>query len=117
MVGADLLGLIWKSGSDLTDPLRLSGFLTDVSRAEAGALSQLLSHPMPQGSLDEARNALDALELKRVHNLLQRAQTQLKQPGLEASAIANLHQQVVVLRKEYLDLSARVQDIPPLPET
>ena len=57
-----------------------------------------------------------ALELKRAQNLLQHAETQLKQPGLQPAQIATLTERFVALRKEYLDLRTRFQDIPPLPD-
>lgn len=115
--GTELLSLVWNDASDLTDPARLSMFLTQLSREEEGAMSQLLSQPMPKGGKEEAKHALEGLEIKRLNNLLQRTQTQLKQPGLTVENIATLQQRVVTLRKEYLDRLAQLPKIPPSPAT
>lgn len=109
--GAELLSLVWKSTSTFTDAAALGAFLSTLPREEEQALSQLLSQPMPGGGMAEAEHALDALEAKRLHNLLQRAQTRLKEPNLPAARIAQLQQRVIALRKEYLDRLARLQDI------
>lgn len=113
--GTELLALIWGSSMNLAESNILNVFLTTLRKEEDSALSQMLSRPMPAGGLPEAQQALEALELKRVHNLLQHAQTQLKQHGLSASSIAQLQARVVELRKEYLDRRALLQKIPPLP--
>jgi len=110
--GADLLALIWKSTTTFADATALAAFLSTLPREEEQALSQLLSQPMPQGGMTEAEHALGALEAKRLHNLLQRAQTQLREPNLPAARIAQLQQRVIALRKEYLDRLAQLQDIP-----
>ncbi len=115
--GADLLALIWKSTNAFSDGNMLGAYLSTLPREEEHAFSQLLSQPAPQGGMTEARHALDALEAKRLDNLLQRAQTQLKEPNLSAAQIAQLQQRVIALRKEYLDRVARLKDIPIPPAT
>ncbi len=111
LMGADLLSLVWKSESDLSDSLKLGSFLTELGRAEAAAISQLLSAPLPEGGIEEAKHALEALEFQWVQNRLQFAQTQLKQAGLSPEAIAELQQQVVSLRKDYLDRRTQLQKV------
>jgi DNA primase len=110
--GAELLALVWRSTTDFADNTALAAFLSTLPRDEEHAFSQLLSQPMPQGGRAAASHALDALEAKRLDNLLQRAQAQLKQPGLTGAQIAQLQQRVMTLRKEYLDRVARLKDIP-----
>ncbi|HEY2573445.1 MAG TPA: DNA primase [Verrucomicrobiaceae bacterium] len=114
--GADLLALIWKSSNSFADNTRLAAYLSTLSREEEHAFAQVLSQPMPSGGLVAARHALEALEAKRLDNLLQRAQTQLKEPNLSAAQIALLQQRVIALRKEYLDRVARLKDIPLPPD-
>jgi hypothetical protein len=110
--GTELLSLVWNSSVKLADPAKLAGFLSTLKKEEESALSQLHSQSMPKGGLPEAVQALDVLEMKRVHNLLQRAQSQLKQPGIDAATIVKLNERVVALRKEYLDRRTRLQNIP-----
>ena len=59
--------------------------------------------PAPPGGVEEAKHALEAMETTRLQPLIQRTQTQLKQPGLSPEAEGNLHQQIIAWRKEYLD--------------
>lgn len=117
VVGTDLLALIWKSTSDLTDPVKFAAFLSTLSREEETALHQLMSKPMPKGGMKEAQHALEALEVKRLQNLVQRTETQLRQPGLDPALSSALLAKAMAAKKEYLDLLARFKDIPPLPET
>ena len=79
-------------------------------------MNALLAQPMPSGGQVLAEQALDVLEVKRLHNLLQHAQSQLKQPGLDANAIMELNKRILELRKEYLDRRRRLQNIAPLSE-
>ncbi|MCE9519532.1 MAG: DNA primase [Verrucomicrobia bacterium] len=110
--GAELLALVWKSSTSFVDSNSLAAFLSTLPRDEEHAFSQLLSQPMPVGGMAAAQHALEALEAKRLDNLLQRAQTQLKEPNLSATQIAQLQQRVITLRKEYLDRIAQFKDIP-----
>ncbi len=80
-------------------------------------MNRLLSQPMPKGGLEQAKYSFYRLEEKRIDNLKQHVETQLKQPGLSQDQINGLLAKSAALKKEYLDLSARFKDIPPLPET
>lgn len=111
--GTELLSLIWNDKSDLTDPNRLALFLTTLQREEERALSRLLSQPMPGGQLEEARQALELLEIERLNILYQRAQSELKQPNLDGERISSLQKKIMSLRKEYLDRLALLPKIPP----
>lgn len=110
--GTELLGLVWRSSSDLNDASKIAAFMSTLSREEELALSRLLSQPNVPGGLEEARHALEALETKRLQNRYQRAQTRLKSPGLSASEIAKLFAETQQL-KECLDRRSRHPDIPP----
>ncbi|WP_166443104.1 DNA primase [Phragmitibacter flavus] len=111
--GTELLALIWNNDADLADTARLSLFLTTLQREEESALSQLLSQPMPGGQLAEAQHALELIEIERLKILYQRAHSQLKQPNLDPTRISSLNQDIVTLRKEYLDRLAQLPKIPP----
>ena len=113
--GCELLAQVWNSSGDLTDASRFNAFLTTLSREEETALLQLLSQPMPAGGRTEAEQALEALEVKRLENLVQRAQLEMKQTGVPAAKMLDLQKRFVVLRQEYLDRRARLQDIARLP--
>ena len=98
--GSELLGLVWQGTSNLADPATLNAFLSGLTRGEEAAFSQMLSTPMPEGGLPEAEHALERLELLRLQNLVERIQTQLKQPGLDAAKVADLNQRLLALRHE-----------------
>ena len=110
--GTELLGLIWRSTTDLADPTKIAAFMSTLSREEELALSRLLSQPKVPGGLTDAQHALEALETKRLQNRYQRAQTQLKKPGLSAAQIAQIFAETQHL-KECLDRRSRLPDIPP----
>lgn len=101
--GTELLSLVWKAGFDPEESGAMNAFISGLAPAEEAAFAELLTQAMPQGGMEEARHALEALETARLPVLIQRAQTQLKKPGLDPAAMAKLHEQVVAWRKEYLD--------------
>ena len=98
--GCELLALVWQGTSNLADPATLNAFLSGLSRQEEIAFSQLLSQRMPEGGQPEAEHALERLELLRLENLVERIQTQLKQPGLDSAKVAELNQRLLALRRE-----------------
>ncbi|MBX7209589.1 MAG: DNA primase [Verrucomicrobiaceae bacterium] len=108
--GASMLALLWRSQCDPADPTSTSVFLASLEPAEESAFAGLLAQPAPPGGIEEAGHALDALETARLHALIQRAQTQLKQPGLTPEEDASLHQRIIAWRKEYLDRRKRDPD-------
>lgn len=108
--GADLLSLLWHSGFDPAQDSSAGMFLASLAPAEESAFAELLAQPSPPGGLPEAMDALAALETSRLHSLIQRAQTQLKQPGLPPEAETRLHEQIISWRKEYLDRRKRAPD-------
>jgi DNA primase len=116
ITGTELLALVWNSNSDLSNPSKMGSFLTSLRKEEESALNALLAQPMPTGGQPLAVQALDALEVKRLHNLLQHEQSRLKQPGLDSETIVKLNSRIMALRKEYLDRRGRLQNIAPLSE-
>lgn len=116
ITGTELLALVWNSDADLSSPAKMTSFLTTLRKEEETAMNALLAQPMPSGGRTLAEQALDVLEVKRLHNLLQHAQSQLKQPGLDAQAVMELNKHIMELRKEYLDRRKRLQNIAPLSE-
>lgn len=109
--GSELLSLLWHADFDPADGGALSAFLSGLDGDTERAFAGLLTQPMPPGGKTEAEHLLDALETTRLHNLIQRTQTQLKQSNLDAESMARLHQQIVGWRKEYLDRRSRSPDI------
>ncbi|MFZ4766838.1 MAG: hypothetical protein ACOYMN_17950, partial [Roseimicrobium sp.] len=98
--GCELLALIWQTKAELTEPAALNAFISTLSREEESAFSRMLSQPMPEGGLTEAQVALAKLEAQRLKHLVERVQTQLKQPGLPPQTIAQLNQELLALRHE-----------------
>lgn len=101
--GTELLSLVWQAKFDASNPGAVSAFLASLDPAEEGAFAELLAQPAPPGGIEEAKHALEAMETSRLQSLIQRTQTQLKQPGLSPEAEGTLHQQIIAWRKEYLD--------------
>jgi DNA primase len=98
--GCEFLALICRGTSNLTDPATLNAYLSMLSREEEAAFSRMLSLPMPEGGMAEAKLALDRLEIQRLQNLIERVQTQLKQPGLDPGRTLELNQRLLALRQE-----------------
>jgi DNA primase len=110
MVGAEMLLLAWRARFEPGDDAAMNTFMTTLEPAEEAAFAELLTSPAPPGGIDEARTALVTLESERLTNLINRAQTQLKQPGLSPEAEGKLHEQIIAWRKEYLDRRKRSSD-------
>ena len=110
--GTELLSTVWRSSFDPHQETALGAFLARLDPVEESAFAELMAQPAPPGGIEDARHALAALETTRLHNLIQRAQTQLKQPGLNPEAEGRLHEQIVAWRKEYLDRRKRSPDNP-----
>lgn len=113
--GSQILGLVWQSYFDPKDPSALTSFMATLGSAEESALAQLLNRPMPKGDLAAAQKDLDSLFTARLHHLIQRTQAEMKQSSISPERIAELHEQVLVWRKEYLDRLRRSSDTSRLP--
>ncbi len=112
MPGAEMLSIVWNANFDPDQGTALGAFLAGLDPVEEAAFAELMSRPAPPGGVEDAEHALAALETTRLHNLIQRAQTQLKQTALSPEAEAELHGQIIAWRKEYLDRRKRAPDNP-----
>lgn len=104
--GTELLALLARSHYNPLDETSQLVFMTGLERHEEAAFTQLQASPRPPGGLEDAKQALYALELARLQNLIQGIQSKLRQPGLSETEMERLQQQVVeltALRKECLD--------------
>jgi DNA primase len=108
--GTELLSLVWQGRFNPVDGASFAAFMAGLERAEQQALVRLQTQPQPPGSVEEAKQALEALELNRLQHLIRSAQTQMKQPGITAERAAALQGQIVAFHKEYLDRRAGKQD-------
>jgi len=82
------------------EPSALNAFLTGLEADEAAALTQLLHQPVPPGGIAAAEDALRILEIARMNALVQRLQSQMKQPGLNAEDVAEISGEIAELRRE-----------------
>lgn len=104
--GTELLALLARSHFNPLDETSQLVFMSGLDRHEEAAFAQLQASQRPPGGLEDAKQALYALELARLQNLIQSTQSRLRQPGLPESEMERLQQQVVeltTLRKECLD--------------
>lgn len=104
--GTELLALLARSHFNPLDETSQLVFMSGLARHEEAAFAQLQASQRPPGGLEDAKQALYALELARLQNLIQSTQSRLRQPGLPESEMERLQQQVVeltTLRKECLD--------------
>lgn len=104
--GTELLALLARSHFNPLDETSQLVFMSGLDRHEEAAFALLQASQRPPGGLEDAKQALYALELARLQNLIQSTQSRLRQPGLPESEMERLQQQVVeltTLRKECLD--------------
>lgn len=104
--GTELLALLARSRYNPMDETSQLVFMTGLARHEEAAFAQLQAQPRPPGSLEDAKQALYALEIARLQSLIQSTQSKLRQASLTESEMERLQQQVVELtsqRKECLD--------------
>ncbi|MBL9180267.1 MAG: hypothetical protein JNM65_19550, partial [Verrucomicrobiaceae bacterium] len=104
--GTELLAMLARSHFNPLDETSQLVFMSGLERHEEAAFALLQASQRPPGGLEDAKQALYALELARLQNLIQSTQSRLRQPGLPESEMERLQQQVVeltTLRKECLD--------------
>jgi len=104
--GTELLALLARSRYNPLDETSQLVFMSGLQKHEEAAFAQLQARARPPGGLDDAKQALYALELARLQNMIQSTQSRLRQPGLSEAEMERLQQQVVeliALRKECLD--------------
>jgi DNA primase len=113
--GTELLSVLWRSDCRPLDAASMTGFLSGLDPVLQQAMVSLQFQPLPPGGLDEAAQALKALELVRIQHQISRVQAQLKDPGITAEQAAALQQEKLTWTKEYLDRRAASLDTPRLP--
>ena len=104
--GTELLALLVHSRHDPLEEASQLVFMTGLERHQEAAFAQLQVSARPAGGLEEAKQALYALELARLQNLILGLKSKQRQPGLSAQEIAHLQERVMELtamRKECLD--------------
>lgn len=104
--GTELLALLARSRYNPLDETSQLVFMSGLQKHEEAAFAQLQARARPPGGLEDAKQALYALELARLQNMIQSIQSKLRQPGLSEAEMERLQQQVVeltALRKECLD--------------
>ncbi len=113
--GTELLSILVHSRYDPLEDTSQLAFMAGLVRHEEAAFAQLQAQPRPPGKLEDARQALYALELARLQNLIQATQAKLRKPGLPATEVEQLQQQfmeLTALRKECLDRTKPALNIP-----
>lgn len=113
--GTELLALLVHSRYNPLDDTSQLTFLAGLARHEEGAFAQLHAGTRPPGGLEDAKQALYALEIARLQNLIRSTQAKLRQPGLSPQEMERLQQQAMELmarRKECLDRTKRSPDTP-----
>jgi hypothetical protein len=110
--GTELLGVLWRSECQPLDAASMTSFLSGLDPVLQQAMVGLQFQPAPPGGLEEAAQALKALELGRIQHQIRRVQTQLKAPGITAEQAGALQREMLTWRKEYLDRRAASLDTP-----
>ncbi len=114
--GTELLSLLVHSRYNPADETSHLAFMAGLPRHEEAAFARLQALPRPPGTLEDGKQALYALEIARLQNLIQGTQSKLRQPGLSPEEMEKLQQRAMELtavRKECLDRTKRSPDTPP----
>ena len=110
--GTELLSRIWHGHFPAGDGPAQAAFFASLPEDEQAAFVQLHSQAMPGGKLDDAQQAWNSLDLARLHHLVQQTQAKMMDPAIDPAKVAEMHQQVMAWRKEYLDRTKASQDTP-----
>jgi DNA primase len=115
--GTELLGLLWRSRYDPSNEVSRTTFMSGLERELEAAFSMLLARKRPPGDLSDAMQALDALNITRLQNLLQRTKGRLRLQSISAKEMEDLQHKVMELNsrlKESLDRLRSPQNSRPL---
>jgi DNA primase len=99
----EFLTQLWLADFDPASPASVSSFVATLSPPEQDAVSRLMQTLEPV----DARACLRSLERQSVQNRIRSMKSQLKDPRLEPARLE-------ALTKQLLDLTKRLNDIPPL---
>jgi hypothetical protein len=114
--GSELLALLWRSRYDPLNEVSRTAFMAGLERHLEAAFSMLLARKRPPGGMVDARQALEALDVTRLQNLVQRTKSQLRHPGLSAQEMETIQHRVMELNarlKESLDRLRGPPNSPP----
>lgn len=101
--GTDLLSILWHSRYDPLDEISRMTFMAGLDRHLEAAFSLVLARKRPPGGMQDAIQALDALDVTRLQNLLQRTKSRLRQSGLSSKEMEDL-------QHEIMDLNSRLKE-------
>jgi DNA primase len=103
----EFLTRLWRADFDPGSTASVSGYTATLSPAEQDAVAGLMSQPMPADAGQYAEECLRALQRQATQNRIRGLKARLNDPRLEPA-------QLEALTKELLDLTLRLNDIPPL---
>ena len=101
--GTELLAILWRSRYDPLDEFARTAFMAGQERHIEAAFSMLLARKRPPGGMLDARQTLDALDVTRLQNLVQRTKGQLRHSGLSA-------QEMEVIQHRVMELNSRLKE-------
>lgn len=104
--GTEMLARLVHSRHDPLEEASQLAFMAGLERQEEAAFAQLQARPRLPGGLEDAKSALDTLELVRMQNLIQSIESKLRQRDLPEAEVERLQQKQIELiarRKECLD--------------
>lgn len=114
--GTELLALLWRSRYDPLNEISRTAFMAGLEKHLEAAFSMLLARKRPPGGMLDASQALEALDVTRLQNLLQRTKGRLRQSGLSSQEMEDLQHRVMELNarlKESLDRLRGPPNSPP----
>jgi DNA primase len=108
VTGCELLEAVRASNLDLSAAPGLATFMATLSVPEERAFSEIIAMKKQQVDLSMVQQTLETLEYQGCKNLLENAQTQLKNPHLNLDDVIALQARVIALSKESNERRARL---------
>ncbi|HSJ01515.1 MAG: DNA primase [Verrucomicrobium sp.] len=106
--GTQLLEMVFKSSADISTQTGLAAFLSSLTPEEERAFSKVIAEPPQRVSEETARHTLEFIEFQGLEILLQKARTELRQSGHDASSAARLLAETERLGLEWRARRARL---------
>lgn len=103
----EFLARLWRAGFDPDSPASVAAFAATLSPAEQDAVAMLMNQPLPPDAGRYAEECLASLRRQAIQNRIRGLKAQLNDARLEPARLE-------ALTKELLDLTRRLNDIPPL---
>ncbi|MCB1061357.1 MAG: DNA primase [Verrucomicrobiae bacterium] len=104
----EFLTRIWQADFDPSSNSSVASFMSGLSQPEQDAVARLRSEAMPTIEVGAAEDCLRSLHRKALQNRIRGVKARLNDSKLSPA-------QMEALTKELLDLTKRLNDIPPLP--